>query len=37
MAVVPVDTKQMRRLSDPEIDSYAEKAKSRTGKTQPSQ
>ena len=37
MAVVPVDTKQMRRLSDDEIDSYAEKAKRGASKLPPSQ
>jgi proteasome alpha subunit len=36
MAVIPADTKQMRRLADDEIDKYAEKAKSRASK-QPSQ
>ena len=29
MAVIPADTKQMRRLSESEIDGYAEKAKNR--------
>ena len=37
MAVVPVDSKQMRRLVDSEIDGYAEKAKQRSSKPSPSQ
>lgn len=36
MAMIPVATKQMKRLGDQEIDKYAEKARSRVSK-QPSQ
>ena len=36
MAMIPTGTKQMRRLSDQEIDKYAEKARGKTSK-QPSQ
>ncbi len=37
MAVVPADTKMMRRLTDSEIDGYADKAKQRSSKQPPAQ
>jgi proteasome alpha subunit len=37
MAMIPTDTRQMRRLNDDEVDKYAERAKSRASKQPPSQ
>ncbi len=36
MSMIPTDTKQMRRLSDEEVDKYAERAKSQGPKSAPS-